>query len=585
MADLKKVTLYKIKSVNRFNEFLLEDGYIDINIGSDITGKIKFETASTKEKTDSNIPWIQFLNSGFKTKKYTYQAKNTFPRAIMAICIPTDKSNLYFAATFGLSGDRYLNKEKIVYDFGIKVGMNICDDAGLRRIQTSAHDTISKQTEHQSSSGAALNVFGVDPEKELLKAISGHVKKEYRDYIDSFKGKESISLKFTKNSNVNWNYFVEICKELEERYQSNDYKSTQFKSYDNFRIELDPTITSELNNILCEKLNSKNFEKIHLAPPEFIESEILFSYKKKSAVLDKDIDSFDDLFIEDALSDRKVKIITIKHLKNWKVYQYDQELDETKPLWSIYNCIVAEISYKNKIFILSNGNWRELSKELKSEVDNFISSNIEHFNDTILPSNVDIWCDEDGINSEEKYNIIASRNCPNLIRLDKARINIAGNKIYEVCDLLHSNKYLIHVKRYKNGTASISHLFTQGKFYAQAFSTDDGCKDDIRKWIGKKSKTTKGNENKNTELFKSIIPEKSRDVKEEEYTVIFCILHESETFTLNDLPFMARYELMLSQRFLSNNRKFKVRVALRRVKTRQAESKKPENKAEGVIAA
>lgn len=65
--------------------------------------------------------------------------------------------------------------------------------------------------------------------------------------------------------------------------------------------------------------------------------------------------------------------------------------------------------------------------------------------------------------------------------------------------------------------------------------------------------------------FLALIPERSQDVLGEKYTVIFCILHNSDAFSLVDLPFMSRYELMLSQRYLTEQRKFKTGVVLRKV--------------------
>ncbi|MDZ4364888.1 DUF6119 family protein, partial [Brevundimonas sp.] len=180
-----------------------------------------------------------------------------------------------------------------------------------------------------------------------------------------------------------------------------------------------------------------------------------------------------------------------------------------------------------------------------------------------LPVGVNIWSVDREENREEVYNLTAAEACDELYLLDKAKLTVAGQKKYEVCDLLHAGKHIVHVKRYSSGAASISHLFTQGKFYAHAFATDQQCRADITAWIDDDGEHP--NVGKNKASFSAIIPIKNSDVDEKDYTVIFCILHNRDAFSVSDLPFMSRYELMLSHRFLTQDRKFKVGVALRNV--------------------
>ena len=140
---MKRVTLYKIKPGKGFEDFLRGNlaGYDHVEREGEFEGYIKYVNAGGSEKSDEQIPWLNFLNSGLPEKKYTFQAFNRFPRALMAlrVTLPGDAASVYYAAAFGQHGDSYLDKEQIVYDFGIKVGMNICDIDKLRRIQTSAH--------------------------------------------------------------------------------------------------------------------------------------------------------------------------------------------------------------------------------------------------------------------------------------------------------------------------------------------------------------------------------------------------------------------------------------------------------------
>ena len=147
MNEIKKVTLYKIKPDIDFENYLkgelnTYDAFENVDAG--YSGYIKYVDAAGAEKTEDAVQWLRFLNSGFDPKRYTFAARNRFPRAIMALRVSLQGGNaVHYVATFGQHGDAFLDKSRIVHDFGIKVGMNICDIEKLRRIQTSAHEAIA----------------------------------------------------------------------------------------------------------------------------------------------------------------------------------------------------------------------------------------------------------------------------------------------------------------------------------------------------------------------------------------------------------------------------------------------------------
>lgn len=205
MSGLKQITLFRIKNNTNFEVFLKGDlsEFSHIEPNGDFEGYIKFVKVPAKKANQDQIPWLRFLNSGLE-KKFKFQASNLYPRAIMALKINggNEENDVCYAAVFGQHGDIFLNKDHIVYDFGIKVAMNICDVEKLKRIQTTEHEAISRQTERQASIGTRLGVFNIDSETELLRKISGHVKEDFKSLIKTFQGKESISLAFPNDKNV-----------------------------------------------------------------------------------------------------------------------------------------------------------------------------------------------------------------------------------------------------------------------------------------------------------------------------------------------------------------------------------------------
>jgi uncharacterized protein (TIGR04141 family) len=568
MSDIKRVTLYKIKPGHDFDDYLngdlnTYDAFEDEDGG--YAGYIRYVKAGGAEKTEDGIPWLRFLNSGFDVKRYTYAAHNYFPRAIMALRVSTEGGgDAHFAAAFGQHGDAFLDRSRIIHDFGIKVGMNICDIDKLRRVQTSAHEAISRQTERQASIGASLRAFGINTEAEILRTLAGNVKDEYADLIESFKGKDSIQIKLPKDTPFGWSALADVCRRLDERYTSPDYRDTEFRSYDNLRQESDPDIIDALDAALCAKIEAKDFSKVHLAPPEFLEfDDPSFAYRKREDD-DDEVPRFDDLRIEDIVDTRRfIKNLTASKLRTWPVFRYDEELERTFPLWNAYQCMVAEMDHGGKTYVLSNGLWREVSQQLKDRVDGYFNTRNLHIDAAYLPVGTNIYHVDRKQNREEVYNEVAARGSADLFLLDQSQIEIAGRRIYEICDLMHADKHFVHVKRYSSGSASIGHLFTQAKMYSHAICSDEPTRVGISQWV--QNDGHDANAAKDKARFAALLPAKAADFNDTDYTVVFCILHHTPAFALDDLPFMARYELMLAHSYLTEDRRFRVGVCFRQV--------------------
>lgn len=151
------------------------------------------------------------------------------------------------------------------------------------------------------------------------------------------------------------------------------------------------------------------------------------------------------------------------------------------------------------------------------------------------------------------YNEKCAGNNPNIFMFDRSNIDYG-----EMCDLFSLNKELIHVKRYGNGSASISHLFVQAKYYTDLFISEADARKQMREFIDEDILDVNAvNYQKDASKFKEIIPEKSPN--DNDYTVILCILSEQKK-ALCDLPFMAQYEMYQTHKYLTNNRHFKVKL-------------------------
>lgn len=567
MEEFRRVTLYRMKDDVEGGNFTKVEG-----LAFDVvelqepraTLRIRFEEIWGKEKSEDDIPWLRILNSAVGEPGYKFKARNKFPRAIVGITLnPEGPSPVTYVAAFGLGADSIIDRRKIAYDFGIKVAMNICDVEKLRRVQTTAHEAVSRQTERQASTGTNLAVFGINTEVEFLRMLSGLVSSAYAGEIESFRGKESIALKTPKNKLPDMAALVRLCRSLEERYQSDDYKNTELRVYDQLKIENDPVVKEALDAELASKIANKTFDRIHLAPPDFIEGEdVEFAYQAKDN--DHDPQHFDDLRIEDLVNTprRRLKGLTAGTLRGWPIYRVDETTGNTFRAWSAYRCLVAEIDLNGKTYVLSNGQWRQISEELKTKVDNYFNDNDVLSDCDFLPVGINIYDADKNQFREEVYNRQAAAD-PDLYLFDKSNVAIACKKIYEICDLLRNNGSMIHVKRHSSGAASVNHIFTQAKLYAHAFSAESVTRNGMRDWIDANAEAE--NAGKNGEAFKAIIPDRNSDVNEKDYEVIFCILTDQPNMALAALPFMTRYELMLAHRYLTQDRKFRASVTFKQV--------------------
>lgn len=423
--------------------------------------------------------------------------------------------------------------------------MNICDTEKLRRIQTNIHEAVSTHSEKQISTGSNLTVFQINDEKEFLRSVTGAARQEY-SFIKSFTGKDSISLKLKNDDPLDWETLIPKLQTLGVAYDQDTYLQN-FQGYSKFHFENDPNTISQLDQILFERIKARNLENIHLAPPEFIDFENrYFTYKYE------DGEQHDDISVDDFLNSRRAFSgrSKIDSLKAHKVYVWSSETGQRVMTWPVYRCLVAEVDLNNDTYILSMAQWKKVSTDFKQEVESYVEQ-LTSNQSPYLSNNIRIWDAQKNQNREEVYNREVYENEADLFLFDKAKVQIAGEKIYEVCDLLHADKSLIHVKRLKSGAASISHLFLQGKFYSDAFITDQKCRESMREHIAE------NHNGRPIDAFIGILPDNRSEIITNEYTVVFCILTERNNPDINSLPFMAKYELMHSHKHINQALGFK----------------------------
>ena len=570
---LDKMTIFRAKrTVDKFSVLfdittsVLKNFKFESN-GSLVEGVVHYKVVGGKRKTQRDYAWMSMVNGLSDDINLEFSTTNKTPSAVVGIKLTKqhNKEVSFFILTFGMHTSQFINTDKLVNDFGIKVAMNICDPNELRKVNTTTHSSTSTLTDRQASRGASLDIFNIDDDKEFFRSISGYANTEY-DFIKSFSGRNSIQVKFNKKSLVDNDDLISTLQKLDVAYQSDSYKQN-FPTYGRLDFVSDNDDIKQLDDLLFHKLKSKDLDSIHLSP-NFIEHDDhdFYSYTES----DKNEDKYSELDINDLLNAHvKFNIkSSISTVKKWKIYSKNDndELDS----FNAYKCINFEIEKNGKAYILSDGLWRSVNTDFKSQIEEYINNKIKNNQQDYLPNDVSIHCiidkgknkGKDGY-KEEIYNSYVATKFDDIYHFDKSKIKIAGKKQYEICDLFHKNKEFIHVKVFKSGTSSLSHLFLQARFYTDAFVKDEKARSSIRDFINKNDNVE--NNNKDKKLFLDLIPQDRKNLHASSFSIVVCILTYDSNKNIDSLPFMVKYELAKTHKYLIEERGIELSYAIRLV--------------------
>lgn len=570
---LEKITIYKAKDSAKSFSFIfdlttetLPRTKYKYN-GFDIEFIIKYSEVGGVKKTEADYPWMAMVNRLDEKFSFKFSTKNKNPSAVLGVNISRGTTyNKFFLLTFGMHTSRFINFDYLVNDFGIKVAMNICDKDNLRKVNTTTHASISTLTDRQASKGASLDVFDINDEKEFFRAISG-LTYDSHPYIKSFSGKNSITINLKDRDLENKNELIDILIDLNNSYDLDLYKS-KFPTYGRLDYVSDTDEIEKLDSILFQCLKDKQLSNVHLSPNR-IEPDDLKYYTYQDPEEHPNAKHFEMLNIQELLNSHSHFNMksSINTIKSWRIYSVttSDQAESTRA----YDCLNFEVDINGTTFILSAGTWRSVNSDFKINIEKYISEKIHEKKHNYLPNDISIHCNvtEKGIikdrYKEEIYNAYVARNNGDIYLFDKSKIKIAGIKQYEICDLFHSKKEFVHVKVLKSGTNSLSHLFLQARFYTDSFIKDHDTRSSMRDFIEKNN--NQENANKDKSLFLSLVPEKLQDLHASSYSVVLCILTFDAKDNINNLPFMVKYELVKTHKYLIDERGVELSYAIRLV--------------------
>ncbi|MDQ2178787.1 TIGR04141 family sporadically distributed protein [Marinifilum sp. D714] len=484
-----------------------------------------------KEAFDTQPKWKEFIQEAVEEEIKRLNSKSC--SAVLFV----KRKKYTLAYIFGY-GRFMIDPKYLVTDFGIKTALNSIDHNSLRSVDMFSLDEQPVQKRAQAARSADMNVFGLDPTRDILKSVTGTSREDV-----SFRNITGGDAFFAFNSDMKFSDIAKISDQLIKLYKKDDYKEN-FSWVDNLRRLRNEGKIKKLNEVVLKNILEKDTSRTFLTLPEIISWDKVdgFSYTRKKGNINPSLDIrdyYDAIDVDSYNEDR---------LKGDKVFVH--ECNSTPMQFSLSKCLYTEIEEKENTYVLFMGDWFEVENDFLKVID----EELAQINQSDFPfSPVHKWREHTKkgevikIETEGEYN---ERVCKEtgFYLLDKKMIKTKMmSSSIEVCDILTPKKQLIHVKHKKGGSSSLSHLFAQGYVSAESLLSDK----ELRKLARAKLREVHADSN--------MIP--LDKLKSSEYEISFLILgYKSNENIATRLPFFSKINLFRINRTLQQ-KGFQVSIA------------------------
>ena len=483
--------------------------------GLPITGRLYVARPS-----QSPPKWLAFVQTGVQE-----QLRELLNRTNAAVLLVRHSSRI-FAFTFG-HGRHLLRDELTVPDFGLKTALNGLKHDSLRSMDTFSVEDQTVHVRAQASRASAVDAFGLDIGRDILRAVTGNPRPEVP--FGSVSGAEGT---VAITSHTDFSGLDAVCGTLLSLYRKRTYRES-FSWVDNISRVIDPSLLEVLDSRLLQDFTPSAEPAPYLAPPEPIDWQTIswFAYTRQPELRSSDLE------LDEYLRRPPRKPLSIEQLKRDRVFAFeDPDADNPSTQWSVYRCLVYELPLGDSRYVLVNGTWFEVAKDFATSIRRSLLA--------IPVADVPLGrfrtLAKGRLEAEDRYNARIAGSSKSFALLDKktARCRTASTPV-EFCDILTKAKEIIHVKHRKGGSSSLSHLFAQARVSSEAFVGDEGFREGIRKHLEIVDKA-----------FVSLVPEVRPAASD--YTVIFAILGSHSGHPGEGLPFFSQLNLVRTQQALAS---------------------------------
>lgn len=359
----------------------------------------------------------------------------------------------WLGVAFGL-GRHILDLTQFEEDFGLIVALNSVDPLSIRSIDRERLDALAHHSREQATREIALENFGIDIERDILRAVVG---KPLDPALGSrLAGRESL----VATAFVQPNTLLDLLGRYVKAYNRTDYR-TRFPWVGRIKHMRDPQRIQSLNTTLIDKLRAQEFDHLWMALPEIINWDDIDGFQfgtSRAAVPTSDI------HVKEYLDWRGVDQVSLEKLRTDRVSSRSATTSVIQYSWSVYRCIYCELTDHDGTYILSNGKWHLVASDFASEVTSDIQS--------IPATQLHLPPYTKGQHENAYNQLMATANGPDAFCADRVPITYGGgHSLVEFCDVYRKSHILAHVKRYSESSV-LSHLFAQGVVSALPFMTD-----------------------------------------------------------------------------------------------------------------
>jgi uncharacterized protein (TIGR04141 family) len=371
-----------------------------------------------------------------------------------------------FAITFGY-GRCLLNPFALQSSFGLRVTLNAVPPDNIRSIDKKAFEGISTHTREQASKETSIADFGLDVEKDVLRAVVGRP------------SNETLGKRLTGMDALVANVKLELddLPDLLAAYLDKSAETTYKETYpwvDNIREVSEKRLKKQLDEELVVLLADRDNPRAWLGVPDLIEWNDIDGFRYTGAA---SAPLFPDLHLRDYLNSISTSVPTIETLHRHRVHGIRASSGQPFDKWLVYRCLYAEVTLRGQTYLLSGGAWYIVDRDFLQMINNAV--------DTIPETNFAPLDYTEG-EGEAAYNLRLAAAFPGAACIDGKMLQYGGGRSrVEFCDVLLATRQLLHVKRYAGSSSVLSHLFAQGVVSATALVRDPAFRKQVNELLPK----------------------------------------------------------------------------------------------------
>ena len=401
--------------------------------------------------------WAQELNAAFTGAQ---AVSNSAHRLVIFLPV---KQRL-FALCFGY-GSSALDWDSVESNFGLRVAARRFAPQAPQELRSRRVDSTARTQAVTLPAGAQLRDFDVPLDGEFVRKMIGRL-----DGGDSGSVVAGDSIIFRADTDLST-----VQSELESMLDV--LASTTAQDEFAFVDALEPLRNSEtkakkLDRLLAAAIleRPQDLERTSTSPQEW--NQQILEFAPPDDVRLEDLDHFEVTHGENTARFTELSLNALRgalqeagvrrgagFLRKARIIAISADGQPASQMLAVRQWVVFEASRDIARYILTLGRWFRLQKTYAQKLD----ADLEKIADATDALELTDW----NTNWPEKdYNDNASSERPDLLTLDRQLCPTEDGGRIEVCDLLHEDGHLIHVKRY-NGSQTLSHLFGQATVSAE----------------------------------------------------------------------------------------------------------------------